>query len=139
MFYLSALPFSIPVTETPPSSFVECIKGVLKDRGERLLASDEAKGRITTAPRVLGPDELRKIAVTEKRGDKVQWVQGMVQLTFTFAAADGGPARMEVTARILGKAQTFLPLMRPSDWLPLPSNGILEGEVLAAMRQSCGG
>jgi hypothetical protein len=121
-----------------PSTVLDCVEVVLISQGESLFRVDKEKGFITTAFRLVSPKELRRIAFTERGGEQVQWTNGIYQLTVTLSALDKRQSRIQVNVRVLAFGKSTLPLMRPSAWWPLSSNGTLEKELSAALAEYCG-
>ncbi len=126
----------IVVAEPLPLA-LDCVRAVLAARGESIFRVDEEQGVVTTSFRLVNPEELRRIAVTDREAGRIRWTRGIYQLTIILSPVNGDGTRVRVSARVLGAGETFLPLMRPSNWWPLPSTGSLESDVLAALTAHC--
>ena len=115
----------------PP--LLQCAHTVLTSHGESIFQVDTDHSVIITGFRFISPPELQRIANTTLGGQHIRWTRGMYQLTLTLPPDAGDTPHIQVSARILGAGHTSLPLLRPSHWWPLPSNGTLEGDLLAAL------
>jgi hypothetical protein len=124
------------VTMSLPSA-IACVESVLTDRGESIFKVDQKQGVVTTSMRSVEPEELQGIADTNQGGGRIRWTQGSYQLTINLSPVNRQGTQVQVNTRILGLGETSLPLMRPSLLRPLPSTGVLEGDILAALSSRC--
>jgi hypothetical protein len=91
-----------------------------------------------TVFRPVGPSELHRIAGLQDPFGNGAWAAGAVQVILNFEHAPGGGTAVDVTARIIARSHTRFPLMRPSDWHRVPSNGALEKDIANAVEAQCG-
>ena len=126
----------IVVAEPLPLA-LDCVRAVLTARGESIFRVDQEQGVVTTSFRLVNPEALRRIAVTDREAGRIRWTRGIYQLTIIFSPVDGDGTRVRVSARVFGAGESSLPLMRPSNMWPLLSTGSLESDVLAALTAHC--
>ncbi|MBZ0159574.1 hypothetical protein [Candidatus Methylomirabilis sp.] len=116
---------------------LSCVQAVLTGQGESIISVDEEQGVITTGIRLVSPEALHRIAVTDRARTAIRWTRGFYQLTIALSPGEQGGTRVRATARILGYGESDLRLMRPSPWRPLASTGHLEAGILSAITASC--
>ena len=126
----------------PDDGYCIDIKGDLIEVKEFVASALQEKGwsplpphlpdRLSLSKRV-EPEELRHIAVTQIAGGNIHWTEGRVDLTLAFESRGKGNTEVRLFLNILGRGNTSLPIMRPSDLWPLTSTGRLEHDVLAGM------
>jgi hypothetical protein len=126
------------VVAMPLGLSLSCVESVLTSRGESIFRVDREQGVVTTSLRSVEPEELQQIADTQQAGGRIRWTQGSYQLFINLSPVNKQRTKVQVSTRILGSGETSLPLMRPSMLRPLPSTGMLEGDILAALASQCG-
>jgi hypothetical protein len=120
-----------------PAELKQCLTSVLQQKGWSPLPP-ELPDRLSLG-RQVDPEELRKIAVTQIAGGKIQWTEGRVDANLSLKSQSKGSTEVRLFVRILGRGNAPFPVMRPSDWWPLASTGRLEEDVLAQFAASCEG
>jgi hypothetical protein len=120
-----------------PAELKQCLTSVLQEKGWSPLPP-ELPDRLSLG-RQVDPEELRKIAVTEIAGGKIQWTEGRVDASLSLKSQSKGTSEVRLFVRILGRGNASFPVMRPSDWWPLASTGRLEEDLLAQVAASCEG
>jgi hypothetical protein len=128
--------FFLTLESVSLSAAVRCARDVLKEQGWKVVDLKSAKSQIR-AFRHLGRDDLLRVAHTSLATSEVRWSQGRADLRLNLEEASSGSTRIDLSLRILAYAETSLPLLRPTNWFPLPSRGILESELLAALKEDC--
>jgi hypothetical protein len=120
-----------------PAELKQCLTTVLQEKGWSPLPP-ELPDRLSLG-RQVDPEELRKIAVTEIAGGKIQWTDGRVDASLSLKSQSKSTTEIRLFVRILGRGNAPFPVMRPSDWWPLASTGRLEEDLLAQVAASCEG
>jgi hypothetical protein len=137
---------SLLVNKAPLAAAMRCAISALEKQGWSFLPSheqgmnvlpSEKERKELLAIRELRPDELRRDADTSQH-EGSEGVQGRANLNLNFSPANGNATRIDARLRIVAEAATPVPVLRPSNWSPLRSTGVLEKEVLVALQSHCG-
>ncbi len=127
------------ITQTLPCEATkvrECVLNVLRERGEIVLTPEGPKEDVITGSRTISTKELKRIASLPTQ-ERVRWKRGMYTLHLRLSPGPDKSTLLMLAVRILGYRENGMPLLRPSPWWPLPSKGVLEQEILAAISQCC--
>ncbi len=128
---------SLLVQKAPLSAVARCATSALEEKGWSVLPFENEKRQLL-AFRVIGADELPRVADTQQPQGGSDRAQARANLNLNFSPAKDGRTRIDVRLRIVGEGATSLPVLRPSNWTALPSTGALESDVLAALQVHCG-
>lgn len=129
------------ITRTFPYAYSivkKCILQMLQERGIPIneKTEDEHKTIITTLFQSLTEETLKHIAIIPMQAC-TEWKKGMHTLRITVSPDTKKSTIITISLRILGYCETSLPMLRPSPWLPLTSNGTLEEEIFTAILHCC--
>jgi hypothetical protein len=120
-----------------PAELKQCLPSALQSEGWSPLP--QGLPDHLSFGRQVDPEELRKIAVTQIAGGRIQWTDGRVDASLSLKSHSKGTTEVRLFVNILGRGNAPFPVMRPSDWWPLASTGRLEEDLLAHVAASCEG
>jgi hypothetical protein len=86
--------------------------------------------------RYVTAEDLKRIA-QGPRDSQASWSRPRVDLIVSFAAAASRMTRVELRARIFAETETPELALRPTNLQPLASTGVLEDELIAALKARC--
>lgn len=115
-----------------PIELREFLQALIRDQKWR-IGREQTSADSWSFVRYLEPEELARFAHTEILGGRIVWTEGKAAVQVTIAGATDGFARVQITAKFLGKGNTREGLARPSGLWPLVSKGTLEGSMIAAL------
>ncbi len=121
--------------QLPPARARACIAAALEETGWSVVRRGTGRESLR-ASRTVPAEELERIAET-RRAAEIRWAHGRVDLLAGFSPLGRNATRLELRVRVLAEGETSAPLMRPTNWWPLPSTGALEGELAAALQTRC--
>ena len=114
----------------------DCVVTVFQEQGIGILSSEGEKDFIITGFRSVTEEELKRIAHLSSQPD-VQWERGLCSLRLTLSPGQEMTTNLSLSLRITGCLKTSRPLLRPSAWQRLPSNGVMEREIFTAISRCC--
>jgi hypothetical protein len=120
-----------------PAALKKCVTSSLQEKG--WSPSPAKLSEHLSFWKRVEPKELRRVAVTEIASGNIHWAEARVDATLGFQSRGKGQTEIHLFVNILGRGNTSLPTMRPSDWWPLMSTGRVEADLLAGLQASCEG
>ncbi len=114
----------------------ECIIRIIKERDITITNTEGQEDTIVAGFRFVTEDELKRIADLPAQ-TQTHWTKGMYNLRLTMELGPGQSTTVTLVMRILGCGESSLPLLRPSPYQPLQSNGIMEQELFSDILRCC--
>lgn len=114
----------------------DCVVKVFQEQGIGISSSEGEKNFIIAGFRSVTKEELKRIAHLSSQPN-VQWKMGICTLRITLSPGQDLTTNLSLFLRITGCFKTSLPLLRPSTWQRLPSNGVMEREIFTAISRCC--
>ena len=128
----------------PLSAALDCVKGALKKNSYGLVPNNAGQASGTESiigVRRLSADEVKwygALGVLKNREAHIDY--GLARTSVSLIPLDALSARISLTTSILVFTAPGIPLMRPSRFFSLQSNGELEADLLASLNESgCAG
>lgn len=134
----------------PVKDSLDCVKGALKKNHYGLDTNNAGQpsggpGRAKAAETVIGirrlhADEINRYALNLRRYGETRIDNGLARMNVVVSPIAARATQINFTASILVFMTPGIPLMRPSRLFTLQSNGGLEDELFASLKQSkCAG
>ena len=114
----------------------DCVLKVFQEQGIGVFSSEGGKDIVITGVRSVTGEELKRIADLPSQPN-VEWERGICNLRLAIAQGRDMTTNLSLSLRITGCFKTSLPLLRPSTWQRLSSNGVMEREILTAVSRCC--
>ena len=132
--------------QAPVKDSLDCVKGAIQANHYRLDTNNAgqpsgAPGQTKTAETVIGirrlhAEEINRYASSLRRYGEARIDYGLARMNVGLSPTGARATQINLTASILVFMTPGIPLMRPSRLFTLQSNGGLEDEFLASLRES---
>jgi hypothetical protein len=141
--------FASMMLQAPVKDSLDCVKGALKKNNYRLDTNNAGQpsggpGRVKAAETVMGirrlhAEEISRYALGLRKYGEARVDYGLARMNVGLSPVAARATQINFTASILVFMTPGIPLMGPSRLFTLQSNGGLEDEFAASLRQSkCG-